>query len=237
MLKQLSIIVLVFCSLCVGIAFDEALERFLPDNDIPVIKHTYFNLQFNVETKTAYWVMYRITVDNLVEAGKRDDMRFVPDPAIPESVKSSNYNKSGYDRGHLCPAEDMEFSIEAMRETFCTSNIAPQNPSCNRGIWKELENRVRKMVMQGRELLIITGPIYKDSQESIGKDEVRVPDAFFKIIYDYRNDMAIGFIIPNQPLNDASLETFARSVAEIEKEIGIDFPISSENVEIKAAGF
>jgi endonuclease G len=36
-----------------------------------------------------------------------------------------NYRNSGFDKGHLCPA-DMEFNVNAYNETFLTSNIAPK---------------------------------------------------------------------------------------------------------------
>ena len=70
--------------------------------------------------------------------------RFKPDPKIEEGSSSLNdYRNSGYDRGHLCPAADMRMSPGSMLETFYLSNISPQNPSFNRGIWSSLESVVR----------------------------------------------------------------------------------------------
>ena len=37
----------------------------------------------------------------------------------------SNYSRSGYDRGHLAPAEDMKFSEVTMRDSFYMSNMSP----------------------------------------------------------------------------------------------------------------
>ena len=37
----------------------------------------------------------------------------------------------------------MTHSAEAMEETFLMSNISPQLPVFNRGIWKSLEKQVR----------------------------------------------------------------------------------------------
>ena len=39
------------------------------------------------------------------------------------------------------PAGDMKWSAKAMRESFYFSNICPQKPALNRGIWKELEEQ------------------------------------------------------------------------------------------------
>src|SRR5450759_1124712 len=85
------------------------------------------------------------------------------------SSKSSDYTKSGYDRGHLCPAADMGFNPVAMEESFFMSNISPQVPDFNRGLWKELEMTVRKWAIKEHKLYVVTGPVFKDSKGSIGK--------------------------------------------------------------------
>ena len=73
---------------------------------------------------------------------RKNDFRI--DPVVKTvSATPADYRNSGYDRGHLCPAGDMAFSEIAMSESFYMSNISPQVPSFNRGIWKTLEQKVR----------------------------------------------------------------------------------------------
>jgi endonuclease G len=55
-----------------------------------------------------------------------------------------NYRNSGFDKGHLCPAADMEFNVNAYNETFLTSNIAPQDHNC----WN-LESIEQKIIRLG----------------------------------------------------------------------------------------
>jgi endonuclease G len=57
------------------------------------------------------------------------------------SASLSDFKGSGYDRGHLAPAGDMKWSSTAMSESFYMSNMSPQKPGFNRGIWKKLESR------------------------------------------------------------------------------------------------
>ena len=77
------------------------------------------------------------------KATKRTD-RFRSDPKIPtRSATTADYRRSGYDRGHLAPAADMAFSVQTMTDSFFMSNMSPQKPAFNRGIWKELEALVR----------------------------------------------------------------------------------------------
>jgi DNA/RNA endonuclease G (NUC1) len=42
------------------------------------------------------------------------------------SRAASDFNMSGYDRGHLAPAANHQNSIDAIRETFSLTNISPQ---------------------------------------------------------------------------------------------------------------
>ena len=64
---------------------------------------------------------------------------FRTDPLVTTgSAVLADYENSNYDRGHLVPAADMVFSEKAMSASFLLSNISPQEPSFNRGIWKKI---------------------------------------------------------------------------------------------------
>ena len=90
------------------------------------------------------WVIYRLTKQQaLTKAAKRDD-NFKEDPSVPTgSATLADYRRSGYDRGHLAPAADMAYSRQTMEDSFFMSNMSPQRPAFNRGIWKDLEAQVR----------------------------------------------------------------------------------------------
>lgn len=72
------------------------------------------------------------------------------------------YERSGYDKGHLCPAQDMAQSTARMAATFDYINCLPQTPALNRGEWKRIETRVRKM-SQRDSLLIECGGLDYDT--------------------------------------------------------------------------
>lgn len=115
----------------------------LPSDEGEIVRHTYYTLSFNSRHKQANWVYYILGSEGKERVAERTD-RFREDKKVPSgSAKPSDYTKSGYDRGHLCPAADMTHSAEAMEETFLMSNISPQLPVFNRGIWKSLEKQVR----------------------------------------------------------------------------------------------
>ena len=54
-----------------------------------------------------------------------------------KSASLEDYKSTGYYKGHLAPAEDFSFSTSAMSESLYMSNISPQHPSLNYGIWKD----------------------------------------------------------------------------------------------------
>ena len=139
------------------------------------------------------------------------------------SADDNDYKHSGYDRGHLVPARDMAFSKETLKESFLFSNISPQVPKFNRGKWAELEGYVREMAKKCGLIYVITGPIFDESDEKIGKNNVSVPSYFFKALLFYTSSEveAIGFIMPNQKL-DENLEYFACSIDMLELLIDID---------------
>ena len=118
-------------------------------------------------------------------AAKRGD-DFRPDPAVPTgSATPQDYTRSGYDRGHLAPAADMSFSAKAMSESFYMSNMSPQAPQFNRGIWSKLEKQVRHFATKEKRIVVVTGPILPAEKNiTIGANKVTVPQYYYKVIYD-----------------------------------------------------
>jgi hypothetical protein len=66
------------------------------------------------------------------------------------------YKGSGYDKGHLCPAEDFAYSRELEKLTFRYYNTVPMTKKLNRGKWETVEEKVRDL-SQNDSLLIISG--------------------------------------------------------------------------------
>jgi endonuclease G, mitochondrial len=213
------LIFLITANITVAISKD---YRPLPANNL--IKHTYYTLSYNTEYKQANWVYYTLTDSMITDDHEERNSSFKIDNLGPKiSAKSSDYVKCGYDRGHLCPAADMSFNSTAMRESFLMTNISPQTPEFNRGIWKELETTVRKWAKKEHEIVVVTGPVFTTNKGTIGKDRILVPGKFFKIIYDSTDDpRLIAFLLPNEK-SDRPLTDFAVTTDEVEKMTGFDF--------------
>ena len=198
--------------------------EYLPVPSQNLVRHTYYTLSYNEKYEEANWVYYTLTDSMVTNGGEERSNSFKADVLVPTgSAKSSDYTKSGYDRGHLCPAGDMGFNPTAMLESFMMSNISPQKPDFNRGIWKELETAVRGWARKEHKVEVVTGPVFKDNKGTIGKDEVLVPGYFFKIIFDPSDEpRIIAFLLPNEK-SDRPIRDFAVTIDEVEKLTGYDF--------------
>ena len=118
----------------------------------------------------------------------------------------------------------MAFSLQTMKDSFYYSNMSPQRPQFNRGIWKDLEEQIRQFAIEEGEIYVVTGPVLSDEKNiTIGPNKVTVPSHFYKVVFDLTPPQKmIGFILPNQG-NKADLRTFAVTVDKVEELTGLDF--------------
>jgi len=190
-----------------------------------IIQHTGYTLSYSEEHEQAKWVAYELTKEELRGNVERTD-NFRADSNIDtDSASLSDYRGSGYDRGHLAPAADFSWSEEAMSDTFYFSNMSPQKPGFNRGIWRKLESQVREWAIRDEALLVVTGPVLRNvDYRTIGENDVAIPRYYYKVLLDIEEPelKGIGFILPHESSSD-SLSSFAVSIDEVEQITGIDF--------------
>ena len=223
----------------------ENYEKYMPSSTTgEVIHHSYYSLSYLEEHEIPEWTIYFITKSRIpiwnaitnkyiLPDGSKPAPRksnFRPDPKVKkESAQLIDYRGSGYDRGHMVPAADMEFSEIAMSECFYMSNVSPQHPSLNRGIWKRFEQQVRKWTLEYDSLIIITGRVTKDpitnkdiSLGRIGPNKVIVPAFFYKVIIDVKRKSSIAIVMPNKRHEGELLDNIC-SIQDLERITGVDF--------------
>lgn len=195
------------------------------DTKAQIVQHTGYTLSYSEANEQASWVAYVLTKEHVEQRGIKRTNKFIEDPSVKTgSATNADYSHSGYDRGHLAPAADMGWSETTMKESFFFSNMSPQEPSFNRGIWKYLEEQVRAWAINNERIYIATGPVLTHDLQKIGPDGVSVPRYYYKVILDYTDPelKAIGFILPNQKSN-LPLKHFAVSVDSVEHFTGVNF--------------
>lgn len=206
-------------------------------------EHLAYTTSYSHNFGQPYWVAYQLDKSKLIKIASRPS-RFKPDPKItPKTTSHNTYTKTGYDRGHLAPAADMAWSAQTMLESFYTSNICPQAPSFNRGIWKNLETQIRNWALNINRsqnhprLFIVTGPVFSENMPNISRTpgkNLMVPNYFFKAVVDTSGvKRGIGFLIPNQKIPTDQLWNYAMSIDELETKIGRDlFPGLPDEMEM-----
>jgi endonuclease G len=190
-----------------------------------ILKYTGFDLGCNEQFEQAAWVAYVLSREE-IESGTVDRTdNFREDTSISTgSAAPADYRGSGFDRGHLAPAGDMKWDELAMSQSFLMSNMSPQTPAFNRGIWRRLETKVRDWAVEKDSIYVITGPLFSPKDSLIGENGVGIPGFYFKVLVDLSppdHDM-IAFLLPNSGSSE-ELMTFSITVDSLEQLSAYDF--------------
>lgn len=220
-----SLIFAVSCRTPVDESGYDNLTLGIPGPADTIIEREGYALGYIEKHEQPAWVQYVLTADEVSRAtvNRSDDFR--ADPYVPTgSATPQDYTRSGYDRGHMAPAADMAYSDQTMSDSFYMSNMSPQTPQFNRGIWSKLEKQVRHFATREKRIVVVTGPILPAEKTiTIGVNDVTVPQYFYKVIYDTTSpEKMIAFVLPNRGSN-ADLRTFVVTVDYVEELTGLDF--------------
>jgi endonuclease G, mitochondrial len=205
---------------------NEGFNYYPSSSENEIIMHNNYTLSYVEKYEQAEWVAYELKKSDLNYNNNNFERPFfIEDPQVESgSADWRNYRKSGYDKGHLCPAGDRKFSKIAFDETFYTSNISPQKHDFNEGVWNRLEQKVRYWAGKYDGIYVVTGGVFTDNMKTIGSEDVAVPNYFYKVLLDTSRDeiKMIAFLVPHED-SDLPLYEFVVSVDELEKRTGIDF--------------
>jgi endonuclease G len=110
---------------------------------------------------------------------------FRADARLPpgERAEPADYARSGFDRGHMAPAADMP-SVSAQAESFLLSNMVPQVPAHNRGLWARIEAATRGLAARTGRLYVLTGIASLEERPAFVGGRVLVPSHVFKAVFD-----------------------------------------------------
>ena len=165
-----------------------------------LLPHHAYIVCYSPEARVALWAAYRLRAEELVSAERKDAFRTDPRLSPEENASCADYAGSGYDRGHIVPRDDMNRTAETQAYTFYLTNMAPQTPSLNRGIWRWLEELVREYTRKYGEVYVMTGSVLEDSARLVPSGRVRIPTRFYKVLLCTKPEGsrdALGIVLPN----------------------------------------
>ncbi|MBG6071810.1 MULTISPECIES: DNA/RNA non-specific endonuclease [unclassified Polaromonas] len=169
-------------------------------------------------SRTPLYSAEYLTRKNLKNAAKlsRKDS-FHSEDALPERDRAelSDYERSGYDRGHMAPNADFA-NRKAQAESFSLANMVPQVHESNAGVWAGIESAARQLAIAEGDIYVISGPAFIGSNlKKIGN--VLVPTHVWKVIYSPTQQRAGAYLITNDNTRDYAVV----SVSKLEKMVGL----------------
>jgi endonuclease G len=209
-----------------------------------LMEKSQYAMSYNRDNGEANWVSWHLDNSWLGSAARQDDFR--NDTTLPAGwyqVQATDYSGSGFDRGHMCPSADRTITVAANSATFLMTNMIPQLPANNQGVWANLESYCRTLVSQGNELYIVSGG--QGQQYFIANGHVAVPAQTWKVIIviaNGTNDVGrvttttrtIAVVMPNSGSIGTDWRAYRVSVNQVEAITGFDFfsnvPPSIQNV-------
>ena len=194
-----------------------------------VLNYKAMRVNYNPSYRIPNCVAYELTATmvSMTDAPGhevRNNYNYAKDPQVASCPENWEYRGSGYSRGHMAPAMDMRWDKLPMAQCFYMTNMCPQDTKLNNDHWRVLEEKVHKWAKRDKRLMVYTGPIMSKKPKMIGKDKqnIAVPDAFFKVVYAPEQGRAIAFIYDNVPC-PGSISKYAVTVAEVERRTGLTF--------------
>lgn len=196
--------------------------------DAITICRTAYEVKYDTNAKIPAWVVYTLKPSHTIGCVKRSNS-FSADQSLLREHRSTlaDYAGSGFDTGHMANNADMSWDDDVERESFILSNMTPQTPELNRGVWKTLETAIRAWSYNNNsEITIYTGPIYDiNLDKKIGPNFVVVPHAFYKIVIDNKKKQSLAFIFENSKKVGKDLSAYQVTVADVERASGIKFAV------------
>ena len=217
------------------------------DNQVVVKKTDKYGVTFSLEwdnSKIANrWTCYTMhDGNNMKDTDRNDD--FKADPDVTTSSQLNDYKNSGFSRGHLCPSQDRQCSVEQNKQTFFLTNMQPQWQTHNGGLWKNLEDKINTWSTSTTDKLCDTLYIVKAatiSDVNLGgevssgvyaekcNNRLLVPKYFYMAILGYNKSSdtyhALGLWTIHQDASDTNKNygDYAITIDELEQRTGIDF--------------
>ena len=161
------------------------------------IHHDTFDVEYSSKLGIPTQVRWSVKRTDLGHTKREPTFRFKADRETPRPrITSALYTRSGYQRGHMCPAADRSASKDAMRATFIMSNVCPMAPSLNTGAWKRTENKTREVALCNSRCSVWAAPLFFPQDTVwIGRGRIAVPHAFMKVVFDSNPSKLYGIFV------------------------------------------
>ena len=174
-----------------------------PTNESLLVQGGYL-LKHDADLRTALWVAYELTGDDIAGADGKDRVNcFRPDARLKkdDAVTTTDYDEPLFDQGHMANDAAMKDELNEQLNTYVMSNMSPQYCRFNRGIWLSLEHFGRAKAEEGA-VHITSGAVFdfnnrdaRDRDRSAArmgsrnqKARVAIPSSYYKVFLQKDGD-------------------------------------------------
>lgn len=194
--------------------------------DIQVLDRGEFIIGWSPKLKHPVWVAYHVPATAPFAADERPNFR--KDKTVPSSPAAAAYDRSGYDRGHMAPnyAIATRFGAAAQDLTFLMTNIAPQSPLLNRGVWRDLEHRIAELwTARYGEIWVVVGTLSRGGGETLSGTDIDVPEQLYQVVVAQEGlDIRAFAVLIDQTVPWGAWPTrYLITIDELEELTGLDF--------------
>ena len=164
-----------------------------PKNEELLVQAGYGTLH-DADLRTALWTAHTLTQDDVTGGEGKGKIRcFRGDERLSteERAEETDYEGSGYQRGHLAAERDLSDDLTEQVNSYVMSNMSPQYGSFNGGIWRVLESLGRTWAKRYGTIHVTSGAIFDsdcdggrdgdDEVEWVSGGRVAVPTHFYKV--------------------------------------------------------
>jgi len=186
MLKIISAIILVIGMLPLTASATEIRDFINNRNCDQVLDKKYYKICYDYQLKAATYVGYKLDGNLVNKVNIKKRPRFYTEKRIPKQYRatSSDYTHTGWDRGHLNSDANEDMSKKSLHSVYTMANIVAMAPAVNRRTWVKAEKYERKVAYKLGEVWVLNGIEYSSNPTRIGRNNIAVPSAYWKIIYD-----------------------------------------------------
>ena len=195
--------------------------------DIRIIDRGSFVIGWSDTLRHPVWCAYHVIRDARHGNAKRPS--FAKDRSVPAAPAPGDYTRSGYDRGHMAPnyAIVTRYGEAEQKKTFLMSNVAPQAPALNRGVWRDVEHRIADLwTARYGEIWVVVGCISStQNRETVSGTGIDVPTDYYQVILAQEGmDVRALAVLFSQDVGwKAWSARHIVSIDELEERTGLDF--------------
>jgi len=165
-----------------------------------IINNEFITICYDYKLKGAKSVAYTLDGDLMNDTDIEKRPSFYVEKSLEKKyrISTTDYTKSGYDRGHLAPDAAFDWSQESLNAVYTLANIIPQAPQINRNSWASLERYVRAKAIKLGALNVLNVVKYGQRSSRMGKNKMAISKGYYKVLYNKNENYEECFYYSNK---------------------------------------